>query len=184
MLPEGGLLAIITAYVPSPAQWSGKSSLLDAFAFLADALRDGLEAACDRSHRGGFDRLRTQGSTEPIGFDLYYREHKQARPITYSFSVDVRKGVPVVVSEQLLQRRKGQKHGRPFAFVRLEAGVGEAWSGDSVEGEAQCQGQRRNAGAAYDALAMPRGRTEARRGVADHLLLGMNPGPSGLSKPY
>lgn len=114
---------------------SGKSSLLDGFAFLADALRDGLEAACDRPHRGGFERIRTQGSSGPIEFDLYYRDQQQARPITYHFSFDIQDGVPVVVSEQLLQRRKGQKHGRPFGFVRLERGVGEAWSGHSVEGE-------------------------------------------------
>ncbi len=97
---------------------SGKSSLLDAFAFLADALEDGLEAACDRAHRGGFERLRTQGGTGPISFDLYYREHKQARPITYQFSVDIREGVPVVVSEQLLQSAEGSE---AWPTVRVRA---------------------------------------------------------------
>src|SRR3954453_3087744 len=82
---------------------SGKSSLLDAFGFLADCLREGVEAACDKPQRGGFAKLRTQGRQEAIRFDLYYRESPQARPITYSFAIDERGGVPVVVEEFLRQ---------------------------------------------------------------------------------
>lgn len=116
---------------------SGKSTLLDAFGFLSDCLRDGVEAACDMSHRGGFRRLRTQGSTGPITFELYFRQDQGSRPITYSFAVDEVDGIPNVVSENLKQRRKNQKSGRPFTFLRLEAGTGEVWSGDAVavEGE-------------------------------------------------
>src|SRR5436305_15298824 len=66
---------------------SGKSTLLDAFGFLADCLREGVEAACDKPQRGGLAQLRTQGSFQPIHFEIYYRESPQSRPITYSFSV-------------------------------------------------------------------------------------------------
>jgi AAA15 family ATPase/GTPase len=45
---------------------SGKSTVLDAFGFVADCLLEGVEAACDKPWRGGFERLRTQGSKEPI----------------------------------------------------------------------------------------------------------------------
>lgn len=114
---------------------SGKSSLLDAFGFLADSLREGVEAACDKPQRGGFAKLRTQGSGEAIRFDLYYRESPQARPITYSFAVDEVGGLPVVVEEFLRQRRKGQKHGRPYPFLRLENGAGRVWAGDFTEAE-------------------------------------------------
>lgn len=114
---------------------SGKSSLLDAFGFLADCLREGVEAACDKPQRGGFGKLRTQGKTGPIRFELYYRENAQARPITYSFAVDEVGGLPVVAEEFLRQRRKGQKHGRPFPFLRLERGEGRVWAGDSTEAE-------------------------------------------------
>ncbi len=114
---------------------SGKSSLLDAFGFLADCLREGVEGACDKPQRGGFIKLRTQGKAGPIRFDLYYRENPQARPITYSFAVDEAGGLPVVVEESLRQRRKGQKHGRPFPFLRLERGAGRVWGGDSTEDE-------------------------------------------------
>ncbi|MFL6261543.1 MAG: AAA family ATPase [Thermoanaerobaculia bacterium] len=114
---------------------SGKSSLLDAFGFLSDCLREGVEAACDKPQRGGFVKLRTQGKTGPIRFDLYYRQTPLARPITYSFAVDEVEGVPGVVEESLRQRRKGQKHGRPYPFLRLDNGSGRVWAGDATEAE-------------------------------------------------
>ena len=114
---------------------SGKSALLDAFGFLADCLREGVESACDKPQRGGFAKVRTQGSHDAIRFDLYYRESPQSRPITYSFAVDEIGGVPVVVEETLRQRRKGQKHGRPYPFLRLERGEGRVWAGDATEDE-------------------------------------------------
>lgn len=114
---------------------SGKSSLLDAFGFLADCLRQGVEAACDEPQRGGFARLRTQGAVGPIQFQLYYRENLQSRPITYSFSINEVKGIPVVTEETLRQRRRGQKHGQPFPFLRLENGEGSVWAGDKTENE-------------------------------------------------
>lgn len=113
----------------------GKSSLLDAFGFLADCLREGVEAACDKSQRGGFARLRTQGSTDPVRFDLYYRENPGSRPITYSFQIDEVHGVPIVITEYLRQRRKGQKWGQPYPFLQLERGKGAVWAGESTEDE-------------------------------------------------
>ena len=38
----------------------GKSTLFDAFSFLADALKSGVEEACDSRGRGGFKRIRTK----------------------------------------------------------------------------------------------------------------------------
>ena len=35
----------------------GKSSLFDAFGFLADCLKSGVEEACDAHGRGGFERI-------------------------------------------------------------------------------------------------------------------------------
>ncbi len=61
----------------------GKSALFDAFGFLADALKCGVEEACDARGRGGFEKLRTQGETDFIEFEVYYRERPKARPITY-----------------------------------------------------------------------------------------------------
>ena len=109
----------------------GKSTLFDAFGFLADALVFGVEEACDRRGRGGFERLRSQGAEGAIEFELYYRESPKSRPITYELQIDLDDlGRPYVSHERLRQRRKGQKHGRPFSFLIMEDGKGVAWRGD------------------------------------------------------
>ena len=109
----------------------GKSALFDAFGFLADALRSGVEEACDARGRGGFEKMRTQGQAGPIEFEVYYREHRKARPITYEIAIDADElGRPYVLRERLRQRRSGQKRGRPFSFLMLNEGNGVAWKGD------------------------------------------------------
>lgn len=45
----------------------GKSTLFDAFGFVADCLSHDVEAACDMKQRGGFERLRSIGVDEPHG---------------------------------------------------------------------------------------------------------------------
>ena len=112
---------------------AGKSSLFDAFGFLADCLKVGVEEACDLNKRGGFDRLRTKDVTEPVSFEIYFREAPGERPITYEVSFDVdENGRPFVLSERLRQRRLGQRSGRPFSFLMLDGGKGIAWKGNAV----------------------------------------------------
>jgi len=97
-----------------------------------------VEEACDLKQRGGFDRLVSSGGTGPIHFEIYYRESPSDRPITYELSISRdRSGRPFVDEERLRQRRKGQKQtGRPFSFLVLKSGAGEAWAGEeSFEGE-------------------------------------------------
>lgn len=111
----------------------GKSTLFDAFGFLADALKSGVEEACDSRGRGGFERIRTQGQEGPIEFKVHYKEDGNARPITYEISIDAdRSGRPYVLKERLRQRRRGQKHGRPFSFLILDSGKGVVWKGDQA----------------------------------------------------
>ncbi len=118
---------------------AGKSTLFDAFGFLADCLTVGVEAACDREQRGGFERLRSMGMQEPIRFEVYYREAPKQRPITYEVSIDLdQSSRPFVASEILRQRRRKQTHGRPFPFLRLTNGVGLVWAGEEaldIDGE-------------------------------------------------
>lgn len=110
----------------------GKSSLFDAFGFLADCLKLGVEEACDARGRGGFERIRSHGSDGPIEFEVYYREEPKARPITYELAIDRdNTGRPYVSGERLRQRRKGQKHGRPFSFLMMNDGRGLAWKGEA-----------------------------------------------------
>jgi predicted ATPase len=116
------------------ANGSGKSTLLDALGFLGDCLADGVESACERPHRGGFERLRTKGVDEPIKFEIRYRQTEKSRPITYSLHVGADKqGRAQVELERLRQSRKGQKNiGRLYAFLELKSGRGKVWSGDST----------------------------------------------------
>ena len=58
------------------------------FGFLGECLRLGVEEACDARGRGGFHRIRSQGSDAPIEFEIYYRETPGARPITYELAID------------------------------------------------------------------------------------------------
>ncbi|MBS0364052.1 MAG: AAA family ATPase [Proteobacteria bacterium] len=117
----------------------GKSTLFDAFGFVADCLTTDVETACDMKQRGGFDRLRSMASTEPVKFEIYYREAPNERPITYELAINLDEtGRPFVESELLKQRRKGQKHGRPYPFLRLHHGKGLVWAGEEaleIEGE-------------------------------------------------
>jgi len=113
---------------------TGKSTLFDAFGFLADALLVGVEEACDLKERGGFERLISAGTEGPIKFEVYYRESPNERPITYELTVARdNSGRPYVEEERLRQRRKGQKQsGRPFSFLILSGGKGEAWAGEET----------------------------------------------------
>jgi predicted ATPase len=109
----------------------GKSSLFDAFGFLADCLKLGVEEASDTRGRGGFDRIFSQGSNGPIEFQIYYKQEGNARPITYELAIDADEiGRPYVKQERLRQRRKGQKHGWPFSFLLLNEGKGIVWKGE------------------------------------------------------
>jgi predicted ATPase len=109
----------------------GKSTIFDAFGFLSDCLRGGVEEACDARGRGGFERIRSQGNTGSIEFEIYYKEDGNARPITYELAIDLdSEGRPFVKQERLRQRRKGQKTGWPFSFLILNEGKGIAWKGE------------------------------------------------------
>ena len=79
-------LTVPTALTPMTAvigkNGVGKSSLFDAFGFLADCLKLGVEEACDQRGRGGFDRIRSRvrgllpGRARGAAYYLYAR-HRQ-----------------------------------------------------------------------------------------------------------
>ncbi len=123
------------------ANGTGKSSLLDALSFIGDCLAEGVQSACDKPHRGGFERVRTQGVAEPIRFEIRYRENQTSRPMSYSLHISCDKhDRPRVVFERIRQRRKGSSNGRPYSFLQIEHGVGEVWSGEGTtdrEGKAK-----------------------------------------------
>lgn len=116
---------------------SGKSTLLDAFGFIADCLLEGVEAACDKPGRGGFDRIRTQGQTGPIEFEMFFEDDDPVRPIVYLINVDIVNGVPAVVKETLRQRQQGVDRGKPYHFLTLDNGQGKVWVGQAVDVRAE-----------------------------------------------
>ncbi len=127
--PEDHPLSGMTAVIGKNGV--GKSAMFDAFGFLADALKSGVEEACDARGRGGFARIRSQNESGPIEFNVYYKENRGARPITYEMSIDAdESGRPYVLRERLRQRRRGQRHGWPFSFLMLESGKGWVWRGE------------------------------------------------------
>lgn len=106
----------------------GKSTLFDAFGFVADCLSQDVESACDMKQRGGFERLRSMGSNDAIRFEIYYREATGERPMTYELAIgldETRR--PFVESEVLKQRRKGQSTGGRIRFFVCTMARG--WSG-------------------------------------------------------
>ena len=117
------------------ANGAGKSTLLDALGFVGECLNEGVEVACDKPHRGGFERLRTLGSDGPIQFEIRYRQTPKERPISYSLHLNVdKRGRVCVVYERLRQRRKGESLGWPYTFLELQEGIGYAWSGEEIDG--------------------------------------------------
>ena len=105
----------------------GKSALFDAFGFLADALKSGVEEACDTRGRGGFEKLRTQGQTGPIEFEVYYKAHASARPITYEIKIEVdESGRPYVWHEKM---HESGGNNPLLLFLFLISGIGLAWKG-------------------------------------------------------
>lgn len=125
---SGKELASVNAIIGQSG--TGKSTLADAFGFLADCLEKGVEEACDLNGRGGFEKIISQGSAEPIEFEIYYREKSNDAPITYELSIGLDKNSrPIVEKERLRQRRQKERYGRPMSFLFLEHGKGYAFKG-------------------------------------------------------
>ena len=106
----------------------GKSSLFDAFGFLADCLKLGVEEACDVRGRGGFERIRSQGSGGPITFAVSYREAPATRPTTYFLTIALDDAHRPYVSGEFLYQRDQGKAGSSSSLVFLTIGnTGVAW---------------------------------------------------------
>ena len=112
---------------------SGKSTLFDVFSFLSECFQQGLRAAWDR--RGRAKELRTRGATGPIVFELKYRERPKQPLITYHLAIDEGARGPIV-AEEWLQWKRGS-HGRPFRFLDLKNGQGQAVSGEMPDEQDQ-----------------------------------------------
>jgi len=109
----------------------GKSSLFDAFGFLADCLRQGVEEACDARGRGGFERIRSQEQKGPIAFDVYYQGEGSQGPIGYRLAIDLdATRRPYVSREILLQYLPSRK--LHYLLLAMLGGKGWAWKGEEA----------------------------------------------------
>ena len=90
------------------ASGTGKSSAIDAFTFVSDCYRYGVEIACHK--RGGFDAIYSQGSKGPISFGFQYHQPMEAEIATYAISVQCTKKskIPFIESEILTYQRNAE----------------------------------------------------------------------------
>ena len=108
----------------------GKSSLFDAFGFLADCLKLGVEMACDERGRGGFDRIRSQGIDEPITFIVRYRREPRSQVLIYLLEIEKDNLIrPNVSRELLVQEHIGHNSVSYLPFMLLNNGEGLASKG-------------------------------------------------------
>lgn len=111
------------------ANGSGKSTIFDVFAFLAECFSDGLRKAWDR--RGRFRELRTRDSEGNIVFELKYRETAKSPLITYHLAIAENRRGPYVAEEWLQWRR--EQRGKPFKFLDFKEGEGRVITGNSPD---------------------------------------------------
>jgi len=112
---------------------SGKSSLFDAFGFLSDCLKLGVEEACDARGRGGFERLRSKGEKGSIHFLVRYKEDNNARAIDYRLDIGLdSSGRPTVQKEVLIE---GGVSANRLPVLLVRDGRGKVWIDIAGEGE-------------------------------------------------
>ena len=129
-MPDTSALTPMTAVIGKNGV--GKSSLFDAFGFLSDCLKLGVEEACDERGRNGFDRIRSQGSDGPIMFEVCYQGESQGQLITYVLAIEADDaGRPYVSYEFLHQWGEDPSSELPRVFLFLTDGAGVVWKGES-----------------------------------------------------
>ena len=130
--PEADALTPMTAVIGKNGV--GKSTLFDAFGFLADCLKNGVEEACDSRGRGGFEKILSQGESGPISFDVFYKaDGGDQSTYVYELSIDVdSKGRPYVKGEFCAQVRAVDNQPRIYYFLRLDDGSGFVWKEDGT----------------------------------------------------
>lgn len=119
------------------ANGAGKSTLFDVFGFLHDALIHNVRQAL--AARGGYQEVVSRGQEGPIEIELKFRE-KDEPLTTYSLSVGLAEGVPVVERE-VLKYRRGQ-YGQPWKFLDFRRGRGEAVTNEAEYGRPDAKEKR------------------------------------------
>ena len=107
------------------ANGTGKSTLLQVFSFLKDALTDNVHVALTKlGGSRGFQEVRSRGSTGPIEIELKFRENEKFPLVTYLLAINEENARPIVTKE-ILQYRRGS-NGQPWRFLDFSKGRGQA----------------------------------------------------------
>ena len=123
---------------------TGKSTILDAFAFLSDCINHGILAALN--FRGGFESVYHFGGTGPLSIGIVYRPCGEAQSLTYVLSIDIdtRTRHPFIETEAIIYRNQ-QPGSQPRPVLLFQNGnkhtrLVQPWVG--VSGSALEQAKR------------------------------------------
>lgn len=97
------------------ASGTGKSTILDAFAFVSDCYLYGLDYACIK--RGGYDAIHAQGAKGAISFGFQLREPGETQAATYAVSIGCTGNKIPFIESELLAYRQG-KESVPVFFLQ------------------------------------------------------------------
>lgn len=100
------------------ASGSGKSTILDAFSFVSDCYRHGVDFACLK--RGGYDAIYTQGGKGALSFGFQFLEPGDTEAATYAISIGCAKNKSPYIESELLAYRRGKDS---FPIIFLQNGV-------------------------------------------------------------
>lgn len=112
----------------------GKSTLFDIFGFLADALKFGVEEACDLRGRGGFEKIHSQGKAGNISIEIAYVGNDSAHPFHYSVSINADNSGRPYVEEEYLLKYLGKSDDVLSMFLLLQEGVGCTLKDGPIDG--------------------------------------------------
>ena len=110
---------------------SGKSTIADAFGFIADCISTDVETALNMKNRGGFDRLITQGSSGIISIALSYRSD-DTRSLSYVLSVGKDAQNRACVSAETLSLGLLPPSYDKMVLLRLNEGKGGVYEGEWI----------------------------------------------------
>jgi predicted ATPase len=114
---------------------TGKSTILDAFAFIADSLQHNINEALTR--RGGFDSVYHFNAEGPISLGIVYRPTGELRTLTYILNIDFSKTTrhPFVETEAIIYRdQTTDSHPRPILLFQngeKQVRLVQPWAGAS-----------------------------------------------------
>lgn len=124
------------------ANGSGKTTLFDSFGFLRDALIGNVNTALQK--RGGIGEVRSRDTTEPIRFEIKFRENPSRPLVTYELEIAETDG-RCVVEREILKYRRGSK-GQPWHFLDFSRGKGTAITNelDDADSEQEMHREEQN----------------------------------------